>query len=76
MLDKGWLQLNNKMANNPIKKMGKGDFPGGAVDKNPPTKTGDTGSIPGPGRFRMPHGNQARAAQLLSLCSKPASCSH
>ena len=30
------------------------DFPGGAVDKNPPAKAGDTGSTPGPGRFNMP----------------------
>ena len=29
------------------------DFPGGAVDKNPPANTGDMGSIPGPGRFHM-----------------------
>ena len=26
------------------------DFPGGAVVENPPDNTGDTGSIPGPGR--------------------------
>ena len=30
---------------------------------------GDTGLIPGPGRFHMPHGNQAHGLQLL----KPAS---
>ena len=29
------------------------DFPGGMVDKNLPTNAGDTGSIPGPGRFHM-----------------------
>ena len=29
------------------------DFPGGAVDKNPPANAGDTGSIPGPGRSHM-----------------------
>ena len=29
------------------------DFPGGTVDKNPPADAGDTGSIPGPGRFHM-----------------------
>ena len=29
------------------------DFPGGAVDKNPPVNAGDTGSIPGPGRSHM-----------------------
>ena len=29
------------------------DFLGGTVDRNPPTNTGDMGSIPGPGRFYM-----------------------
>ena len=28
-------------------------FPGDAVDKNPPANAGDSGSIPGPGRFHM-----------------------
>ena len=53
--------------------MGKGDFPGGAVGKNPPANTGDTGSIPGPGRFHTPPGNRARKAcklQPLSLCAE------
>ncbi|XP_068412483.1 coiled-coil domain-containing protein 90B, mitochondrial isoform X6 [Eschrichtius robustus] len=36
-----------------------GDFPGGAVVKNPPANAGDTGSSPSPGRF--PH-----AAEQLS----------
>ena len=27
------------------------DFTGGTVDKNQPANTGDTGSIPDPGRF-------------------------
>ena len=31
-----------------------GDFPGGAVDKNPPANAEDTGSSPGPGRPHMP----------------------
>ena len=30
-----------------------GDFPGGAVVKNPPANAGDTGSSPGPGRSHM-----------------------
>ena len=30
------------------------DFPGGPVVKNPLANAGDTGSIPGPGRFYMP----------------------
>ena len=33
------------------------NFPGGAVDKNPPASAGDTGSIPGPGRSHLPWGN-------------------
>ena len=34
-----------------------GDFPGGPVDKNLLANVGDTGSIPGLGRFHMPRGN-------------------
>jgi len=33
------------------------DFPSGTVEKNPPANAGDTGSIPGPGRFHMPQSN-------------------
>ena len=33
------------------------DFSGGAVIKNPPVNTGDTGSSPGPGRSHMPRSN-------------------
>ena len=47
-----------------------GDFPGGAVVKNPPANAGDTGSSPGPGRSHMPWSNEARAPQLLSLRSR------
>ena len=32
-------------------------FPGGSVVKNPPASVGDTGSIPGPGRFHMLQSN-------------------
>ena len=32
----------------------EGDFPGGAVIKNPPANAGDAGSIPGLGRSHMP----------------------
>ena len=35
------------------------DFPGGPVVENLPASAGDTDSIPGPGRFHMPQGNQA-----------------
>ena len=41
------------------------DFPTGPKVKNPPAKAGDTGSVPGPGRFHMPLSNEA-PAQLLS----------
>ena len=34
-----------------------GDFPGGAVVKNPPANAGDMGSIPGLGRSHMPQSN-------------------
>ena len=37
------------LSSNPI----GGDFPGGAVVKNPPANAGDMGSIPGPGRSHM-----------------------
>ena len=47
-----------------------GDFPGGAVVKNPPANAGDTGSIPGLGRSHMLQSNWARAPQLLSLRSR------
>ena len=43
------------------------DFLDGAVDKNPPANVGDTGLIPGLGRFHMPWSNQAHVPQLLSL---------
>ena len=33
------------------------DFPGGAVNKDPPANTGDTGLIPGPGRSHMSRSN-------------------
>ena len=45
-------------------------FPGGAVVKNLPANAGDTDSSPGPGRSHMPQSNEARAPQLLSLCSR------
>ena len=46
-----------------------GDFPGGAVVKNPPANAGDMGSSPGPGRSHMPQSNKAHVPQLLSLRS-------
>ena len=41
------------------------DFPGGTVDKHPPAGAGDTGSIPGPGRFHVP----------WSITAEPKCCS-
>ena len=46
------------------------DFPGGAVVKNPPANAGDTGESPSPGRSHMPRSHEARAPQILSLCSR------
>ena len=43
-----------------LSSTGSWDFPGGA---------GDTGWIPGPGRFHVPWSNGAHGPQLPSLCS-------
>ena len=48
----------------------KRDFPGGTVAKNLPAKAEDRGSSPGQGWSHMPWSNEARAPQLLSLCSR------
>ena len=40
-----------------LKKICGEDFPGGAVVKNPPANSGDTGSSPGLGRSHMPRSN-------------------
>ena len=45
------------------------DFPGGPVVKYPPANAGDTGLVPGPGRFHMPQGNEAHAP-LVSPCTE------
>ena len=47
-----------------------GDFPGGAVVRNPPANAGDTGLIPGLGRSHMPRSSQICEPQLLSLLSR------
>ena len=39
-----------------LQKVAQG-FPGCPAVKNPPTNTGDMGSIPGLGRSHMPRGN-------------------
>ena len=53
------------------------DFPGSAVDRNPPVNAGD-GLVPGPGRFHMPSwSNLACVPQLLNPCAlEPALCSN
>ena len=42
-----------------------GTFLVGTVDKSLPASAGDTGSIPGLGKFRMPQCNQVQQLQLL-----------
>ena len=48
-----------------VKEGMRRDFPACAVVKNPAANAGDMGSIPGPGRSRMPRSHQARVPQLL-----------
>ena len=50
---KEFIQLNSKKQT----KTPNREFPGGAVDKNPPANAGDMGSILGPGRSHMPQSN-------------------
>ena len=47
------------------------DFPGGPVVKYPPANAGDTGLVPGPGRFHMPRGNEAHAPLVRPLYREP-----
>ena len=49
---KGFFKITNVYT-----KAEEGDFPGGAVVRNPPASAGDTGSSPGPGRSHMPRSN-------------------
>ena len=58
-----WSQINDKINF-------KG-FPGGPVVKNLLCSTGDTGSIPGPGRSRMPWGDYAHVPQVLNEGLEP-----
>ena len=50
-------------------------FPGGSVVKNLFANTGDTSSIPDPGKSHLPQNVSARVPQLLSLCSGARGCS-
>ena len=45
-------------------------FPRGSVVKNLPANAGDTGSIPGPGRYHMLWSNYTPAPKLLTWCSR------
>ena len=52
------LRYPHTVSTKPCKKCSYRDCPGGPVDKvSPPANAGDTGSIPGPGRFHMPQSN-------------------
>ena len=64
------LYWGHSNANVRCQKCMAGDFPGGPV-KVLPVNVGDTGSIPGQGRFHVPWRNQAYVPQLLRLCDKP-----
>ena len=46
------VRMGSKSNKCPYKRKAK-DFPVGTEDKNPPANAGDTGLIPGPGRFHM-----------------------
>ena len=65
----GFTVFSGKISNYFVLKIPR-CFPAGAVVENPPANAGDTGSIPGLGRSHMPWSNEARAPQLLSLCSR------
>ena len=45
------------------------DFPGVSVVKSPPADAGETGSIPGLGRFHIPRSHEVHVPQgLMPLC--------
>ena len=56
-LEVPWTFSDIQQRNVSPKKGNRRGFPGGAVVGNPPANAGDTGSIPGPGRFHMLHSN-------------------
>ena len=62
------IKLNFKILMEKEKKPGV--FPGSSVVKNPPANTGDTGSVPSPGRSHVLQSPSAHVAQLLSLCPR------
>ena len=52
-------------SNHLVVSKGVGGFPDGSVAKNLPANTGDTGSIPCPGRCHLLQSNYAHEPQLL-----------
>ena len=52
------------------------DFPGGPVVKNPPANTGDTGSIPGLGRFHMARATKPVLQSPRAATTEPMSCNY
>ena len=52
--------------------MSSWDLPGGPVDKSLPAKAGDTGSIPGLGRFHRQRSHEARCPPSTEAC--PGAC--
>ena len=61
---KSWGKIKNQNLLSPVDldfKKEIRDLPGG-TEKNPPAKAGDTGSIPGLGRFHMPRSNLSPCA--------------
>ena len=49
------------------------DLPGGPLGRNPPACAEDVGSVPGPGRFHMPQGNQV---SLWATTTQPTNHSY
>ena len=48
-----WRKKRRRVVSRERKKYSWRDFPGGTVDKNPPASRGNTGMIPGSGRFHV-----------------------
>lgn len=71
----GKRRRRKKLPNLDLKNEMAGDFPGGSVGQNLAASAGDTGSVPGSGRFHVPHSNKAHEPQLLSTCA-PANEAH
>ena len=64
---RGALEMEVLQWLHPLKTTAR-DFPGGPAVKNLSVNIGDTGLIPGLGRFHMPQSNSACAPRLLRPC--------